>query len=68
MARLIVGLYAPSAGRIEFRGRRMPMIFQDPYASLNPRCPKRFERCVLERPALLDAGTSRAACWLHALS
>jgi peptide/nickel transport system ATP-binding protein len=37
VARLIVGLYALSAGRIEFRGRRMQMIFQDPYASLNPR-------------------------------
>jgi peptide/nickel transport system ATP-binding protein len=53
IARLIVGLYAPSRGRIEFEGvqisdreakeatakirRRMQMIFQDPYASLNPR-------------------------------
>jgi peptide/nickel transport system ATP-binding protein len=36
--------------------------------AFNPRCPRRFARCVVERPDLLNAGTSRAACWLHALS
>jgi peptide/nickel transport system ATP-binding protein len=34
--------------------------------AFNPRCPRRFDRCLVERPNLLPAGTSRAACWLHA--
>jgi len=35
--------------------------------AFNPRCPQRFARCLAERPDLLSAGTSQAACWLHAL-
>ena len=34
--------------------------------AFNPRCPKRFARCLADRPDLLPAGTSEAACWLHA--
>ena len=33
--------------------------------AFNPRCPKVFERCREERPDLLVAGATRAACWLH---
>jgi peptide/nickel transport system ATP-binding protein len=31
----------------------------------HPRCPRAFARCASERPELLRAGVTRAACWLH---
>jgi peptide/nickel transport system ATP-binding protein len=31
----------------------------------NPRCPQAFDRCRVERPDLIAAGRTRAACWLH---
>ncbi|MEJ7928807.1 ABC transporter ATP-binding protein [Ramlibacter sp. AN1015] len=31
----------------------------------HPRCPRAFDRCTQERPDLLPAGATRAACWLH---
>ena len=34
--------------------------------AFNPRCPRVFDRCRVERPVLLAAGRSHAACWLHA--
>ncbi len=34
--------------------------------AFNPRCPKVFDRCKQDRPDLLPAGATRAACWLHA--
>jgi peptide/nickel transport system ATP-binding protein len=33
--------------------------------AFHPRCVHAFERCPRERPDLLPAGTSLAACWLH---
>jgi peptide/nickel transport system ATP-binding protein len=32
----------------------------------NPRCPKVFARCSQDRPDLLPAGATQAACWLYA--
>ncbi|WP_162409199.1 ABC transporter ATP-binding protein [Acuticoccus sediminis] len=54
VAKLVTGLVAPSGGRIAFRGdpRRVQMIFQDPYASLNPRW--RVSRIVAEPVVTLD--------------
>jgi peptide/nickel transport system ATP-binding protein len=37
-----------------------------PGCAFNPRCPKVFERCRRERPDLMAAGATQAACWLHA--
>ena len=31
----------------------------------NPRCPKAFARCSQDRPDLLPAGPTQAACWLY---
>ncbi len=34
--------------------------------AFNPRCPRVFERCRTDRPELMHAGSTWAACWLHA--
>jgi peptide/nickel transport system ATP-binding protein len=62
LARTVMGLYPPTSGEILYRGKRidnlsaqkmlpyrakMQMIFQDPYASLNPR---KTVRQTLEEP------------------
>jgi len=70
-----VGLMG-SIPRISTGGDRKPLLQIDgsmprlnaipPGCAFNPRCPKRFARCFAERPHLLPAGTSAAACWLHA--
>jgi len=37
-----------------------------PGCPFNPRCPRVFDRCRVERPDLLQANRTLAACWLHA--
>ena len=78
VARLVVGLHAPTRGTITFDGtviagagasdvghaeqraarRGMQMIFQDPYASLNPRW--RVADIVAEPLFAMEPGTARA--------
>ena len=37
-----------------------------PGCAFNPRCPRGFQaRCRTERPELIAAGPTQAACWLH---
>lgn len=36
-----------------------------PGCAFNPRCVHRMPRCTRERPELMPAGATRAACWLH---
>lgn len=73
LARTVMGLYEPNKGEIIYRGNRidnlssdqmkpyrtkMQMVFQDPYASLNPRM-KVFE--ILEEPVRFhNPGMTRA--------
>jgi peptide/nickel transport system ATP-binding protein len=62
LGRTVLGLYPPTSGEVAFRGtridhlsahdmlpyrRKMQMVFQDPYASLNPRM---TVRQILEEP------------------
>ncbi len=72
VARMLVGLYEPTNGHIRFDGeplarlssregkalrRRLQMIFQDPYASLNPRW--RVARIIAE-PLKVHGGLTQA--------
>lgn len=77
LARTVMGLYAPNRGQIHYDGKRidslsesarrpyrtrMQMVFQDPYASLNPRMtvkqileePVRFHNPGLNRQEVRD--------------
>lgn len=77
LARTVMGLYQPNKGKIFYRGERidnlssarmkpyrtkMQMVFQDPYASLNPRMavreileePVRFHNPTMSRAEIKD--------------
>jgi len=60
VAKLVTGLQQPSGGRIIYRGNtsRIQMIFQDPYASLNPRW--RVARIIAEPLLTLEPQTGKS--------
>ncbi|MDO6588354.1 ATP-binding cassette domain-containing protein [Salipiger sp. 1_MG-2023] len=60
IAKLVTGLHAPSGGSIRFHGDRdrLQMIFQDPFASLNPRW--RVARIIAEPLRTLKPDTPEA--------
>ena len=45
----------------------MPGLTEIPRGcAFHPRCPEAFDRCRAQRPDLMDADGTRAACWLYA--
>ena len=74
LARMMVGLLAPTGGRLEIDGRSIPdlarrdrralyrrvqMVFQDPLGALNPR---KTVRQILAAPLIALHGLNRRAC------
>jgi peptide/nickel transport system ATP-binding protein len=54
-------------GRLQQIDGSMPRLTAiPPGCPFNPRCPQAFERCQVERPELMPAKETLAACWLYA--
>jgi peptide/nickel transport system ATP-binding protein len=64
--KLAAGAAARGTALVQIEGA-MPRLNAIPAGcAFNPRCPKRFERCLVERPEALEVGDALAACWLYA--
>ena len=54
-------------GRLQQIDGAMPRLTAiPPGCPFNPRCPQVFDRCCRERPDLMPAKQTQAACWLYA--
>src|SRR3984957_14601479 len=54
-------------GRLQQIDGSMPRLTAIPLGCpFNPRCPEAFDRCRRERPELMPAKQTAAACWLYA--
>jgi peptide/nickel transport system ATP-binding protein len=64
----LMGSIPPISHRLERMQQiegAMPRLSSIPNGcAYNPRCPQVFGRCREERPELMPAGATRAACWL----
>ena len=58
IARLVLRLVKPTSGAIRFAGRRVQMVFQDPYASLDPRM---TARTIVTEPLVVAKRRREAA-------
>ncbi|WP_372623497.1 ABC transporter ATP-binding protein [Falsiroseomonas sp.] len=65
----LMGSIPPVSRRLERMQQidgAMPRLSAIPQGcAYNPRCPRVFDRCRVERPDLLPAGETRASCWLY---
>ncbi|HTT10935.1 MAG TPA: ABC transporter ATP-binding protein [Burkholderiaceae bacterium] len=61
----IPGLGDESERLAQIEGTMPRLTAIPPGCAFHPRCDKALERCARERPDLMPAGISRAACWLH---
>ena len=53
-------------GRLTQIDGAMPRLTEiPPGCAFNPRCPRAGSRCLSERPDLMPAGRTHAACWLY---
>ena len=53
-------------GRLQQIDGTMPRLSAIPAGCpFNPRCPEAFDRCTRERPDLMPAKQTHAACWLY---
>jgi peptide/nickel transport system ATP-binding protein len=57
---------APSARLTQIPGAMPRLTAIPPGFAFNPRCPHAFDRCRVQRPEPMPAGSSQAACWLVA--
>ncbi len=57
LGRLIAGMDTPTAGTVSFQGERVQMIFQNPFASVNPRM--KLSEILSEPLSISHIGTRR---------